>query len=405
MKKAQKQGQELASRLAIANHDDLQESEPSVLLKQLVATEIKMRDLLLSHPAPLMVVDQDTCLLLTNAAARQLFYASGITREQLQRQGACLADFLPALVADQELFVKVDKTYHPGGEAVFLVKETPIQWQHQPARVLLLHDVSLEIEARRKLEEAVSSLEEVNRMKSEFMSMASHELRTPLASVYSSLQLMESYCEKLEATVNSPWLDKLNDHIRLMENTVEGLEGLVKEMLVLEKSQAGRIQFKPGSVNLSRLIDEVLGSLAPLAEKLDISLVFSCQPPLKNKVFNLDVYLVQHILTNLVSNAIRFSDAGEKVFINLGCEQDYLYLEVKDQGCGIPEDEICYLGESFYRASNVADVPGTGLGLSIVKHFVDLHGGALNIQTRLDIGSCFRISLPWAQVMEEQANG
>ncbi|MDR9467503.1 HAMP domain-containing sensor histidine kinase [Marinospirillum sp.] len=402
VERAYQRGQELAVRLEIGTADSQKTAGPHDLLKQFIAAEIRMRQLLLSHPAPLLVTDQKGQLLLTNLAAKQLLAALGYVFDPVKPVYPSLQEAFPELESDREMQLQVSSDYAEAEEVVFLVRETPIQWQETPARLLLFHDVSMEAQARQKLEEAVSSLENLNRMKSEFMSMATHEFRTPLASMFSSLQLMDQYCQKLAQETDSRWLDKLQKHVKRSEEAITHLDGLVQEMLTLEKTRAGRTYFTPHPVRVDQLVSEVVDNLSSLAEQLDIPLAVSNGLQDPQASYPLDAQLVQHILTNLISNALRFSSPGQPVAVEFFDKDQGLCLQVVDQGRGIPAEEVSHLGAPFFRASNVDNVQGTGLGLSIVRRFVDLHQGRLEIQSRLGEGSCFCIWLPLAASKKEK---
>lgn len=402
VERAQSLGQELAVRLEIKTSDTQKAAGPHDLLKHFIAAEIRMRQLLLSHPAPLIITDHKGKMLLTNVAAKQLLAALGYNFKKAQAEYPLLNEVFPDLENEQEITLKVDSSYAERGEVVLLARETQIKWQETPARILLFHDISIETQARQKLEEAVSSLEKLNLLKSEFMAMATHEFRTPLASVFSSLQLMEQYCQKMHEETPSRWLEKLQKHIKRSENAITHLDGLVQEMLLLEKVQAGRTRCAPYPVIACDLAQEVMELISPLAEKLEIPLAFACDAGLEKARFNLDAQLLQHILTNLLANALRFSSPGEAVRLFVRQEENWLCLEVSDQGRGIPSEELHALGEPFFRASNVDNVQGTGLGLAIVKRFIELHQGQLKIKSHLGEGSQFQVWLPTDLKIQEE---
>ncbi len=401
---AQARGQELAVKLEIKSADGKKPAGPHDLLKHFIAAEVRMRQLLLSHPAPLLIVNQEGRLLLTNVAAKQLLAALGYSFKQAQPQYPSLDEVFPNLEADVELCLQVNPSYAPSGEVVFLAKGTWIQWQNTPARILLFHDVSVEHQARQKLQDAVASLEELNRLKSEFLSMATHEFRTPLSSIYSSLQLMEQYCQKMQAdAVDSPWLGKLQKHLKRSEEAIQQLDGLVQEILVLEKNRGGHTRFEPYAVRVTEVVEEVLERLKPIAEKMQLELVYQPELTSPEQNYLLDPQLLQPILSNLVSNALKFSPPAAQVEVRVTLAGTWLCFEVTDQGRGIPSEDLAKLGEPFFRAANVDNVQGTGLGLSIVQHFIALHQGHLEVDSQLGKGSQFRVWLP-AQLPQQEVD-
>ncbi len=108
----------------------------------------------------------------------------------------------------------------------------------------------------------------------------------------------------------------------------------------------------------------------------------------------MDEKLLGHILTNLLSNALKYSPDDSNVEFTLTCEDGQAIFEIQDQGIGIPEEDIPYLFESFHRASNVGNILGTGLGLAIVKRCVDTHQGKISLSTTLGVGTKFTVTLP-----------
>jgi signal transduction histidine kinase len=108
----------------------------------------------------------------------------------------------------------------------------------------------------------------------------------------------------------------------------------------------------------------------------------------------MDEKLLLHILSNLLSNAIKYSPVNTAVIFSCTCEKETVIFEVKDEGIGIPPEDLERLFESFHRAKNVGDIPGTGLGLAIVHKSVQLHGGQITVKSEVGVGTTFRVSLP-----------
>lgn len=118
------------------------------------------------------------------------------------------------------------------------------------------------------------------------------------------------------------------------------------------------------------------------------------RPHSSTDLIYLDEKLLRHILTNLLSNGIKYSPIGSRVELSLQYENQQVIFEIRDQGIGIPLEDHPKLFDSFYRASNVGNIPGTGLGLNIVQKYVNLHGGTIDFTSTVKVGTTFKVSLP-----------
>ena len=114
----------------------------------------------------------------------------------------------------------------------------------------------------------------------------------------------------------------------------------------------------------------------------------------EQRIFNLDIRLLRHILVNLLSNAVKYSPTGSTVSLNIVYESQHLIFAIVDRGIGIPDNVQGRLFQEFHRAANVGSVPGTGLGLAIVKQAVEQHGGILKFESQENVGTTFTIILP-----------
>jgi signal transduction histidine kinase len=154
------------------------------------------------------------------------------------------------------------------------------------------------------------------------------------------------------------------------------------------------LQGKQQTVNLGDIIAQVTESFQPRAQEKGIQ----CAVELGTEPLRLSGYedSLERMVTNLVSNAVKYTPGGGAVSAKAWSEADQIYLEVSDSGIGIPEDALPRIFSEFYRAQNARslDVDGTGLGLALVKDVVELHGGQISVQSRVGEGSTFRVSLP-----------
>jgi len=239
----------------------------------------------------------------------------------------------------------------------------------------------------KKLEKEIRlSLEhekELSILKSRFISVASHEFRTPLTTILSSADLLEMYGLKWPAT-------KYQEYIVKIQNAVEYMTRLINDVLILNKAEIGKIKFNPKRTNLYSLISEVLENVN-LSNVNKIKIDFIFEP--EQFFFNIDNKLVTQILTNILSNAVKYSLQNGVVILTIKQESENLILFVEDEGIGIDEKDLKLISEPFHRGLNVGTIEGTGLGLSIARNSAELHGGELRIESRLNIGTKVTIIL------------
>ncbi len=231
----------------------------------------------------------------------------------------------------------------------------------------------------------VARLQELEQMKSDFLSTVSHELRTPLTSIKASTMLLLS--QPLDDI--SPTQQTLYKNI---ERNSERLNGLVTDLLDLTKLQNGRLKLSLQTVNLAEVIQDVIAALRPLTDNKQ-QVLSICVPP-GLPLVQADRRRLEQIITNLVSNANRYCPKKSQIDISVIWEQSELVLRVADNGPGIDPAEQVLIFEKFYRGQNQFSRNGTGLGLAIARSLVELHGGRIWVESQPDEGSSFGFSLP-----------
>ncbi|MEW6155961.1 MAG: ATP-binding protein [Verrucomicrobiota bacterium] len=251
--------------------------------------------------------------------------------------------------------------------------------------------VGLDVTERKKAEsELLKSLareRELNRMKSQFVSMVSHEFRTPLGIIMSSAEILDRYFEQLN-------LSARQEHLHSIQHYTRRMSGFMEDMLLFGKVEAGKLEFQPAPLDLPvlcrRVADEVLAATdhrCPIELRLGKKLA---------PAFG-DEGLLRHIFSNLLTNAVKYSAAGEPVLLEAargvrGAREAVFTIE--DHGIGIPAVDQDRLFNAFHRGENVAHLPGTGLGLVIVKRCVELHRGKIQIQSAVGQGTTVVVQLP-----------
>lgn len=252
-----------------------------------------------------------------------------------------------------------------------------------------------EIQERKSVEEALilsqsetkkalQKERELNELKSRFVSMASHEFRTPLATILSSLNLLEKYQEPA-------YEDRRGKHIERIKSNVKNLTAILNDFLSISKLEEGKVGVQVEEIDIRHLAEEVREDL-----KIQVKTGQEIHYQHEGEAFILesDPRLLQNILINLLSNAVKYSQENSKVEFLTRIDSDSLFIKVKDQGIGIPEDELPMLFERFFRAKNSINIQGTGLGLSIVKRHVELMKGTIEVSSVIDEGTEFRLKFP-----------
>ncbi len=242
-----------------------------------------------------------------------------------------------------------------------------------------------------ELRETVERLQEMDRLKSEFLSNISHELRTPLTSI---IGFSEILLDQVSGDLNPSQMG----YVRNMFNSGHNLLEIISNLLDLSKIRSGRMQIHPRPCRLDEIIDAVTATVGPLVEKKHLRLERAIEGALPE--ISADEGKVRQILLNLLSNAVKFTEQGGtikiggKVFQYEG--QPYVELSVTDTGVGIRQNDLDMIFDEFRQvdASYTRDNPGTGLGLPITKHFVEMHGGKISVKSVMGKGSTFSFSLP-----------
>jgi two-component system, LuxR family, sensor kinase FixL len=243
------------------------------------------------------------------------------------------------------------------------------------------------IESKLKIQErellaALEKERDLNQLKSRF---ASHEFRTPLANILSSLNLIEKY-------EDNTLLEKRKRHIFKIKNNIHYLNGVLNEFLILTRLEETAFQLKLEEFSLHALLTEITEDFIQLKKPgQSIHLICSTDEPF---MIRSDKTCLKHIMNNLISNAIKFSDEKSKIDITLNQKDDKFVIIVADNGIGIPEDEQKFIFDIFYRASNVLNVQGTGLGLNIVKKYLDAIKGEILFESKEGKGTKITIQLP-----------
>jgi signal transduction histidine kinase len=242
-----------------------------------------------------------------------------------------------------------------------------------------------------ELAQANMALYESNRLKSDFLATMSHELRTPLNSILGFSEVLQS---------SNGLSEKQQRWVRNIQSSGDRLLNLINDILDLAKIEAGKLQVRLSEFSIYDVCEGLLAMFRPLAEKKNIDLRSQFDPGIP--VLRQDVVKFQQILSNLVSNAIKFTPEGGRVLLKAEADPMHLVLTVSDTGVGIAPEEQDLVFEKFRQSGNplTRAHAGTGLGLSIVKELCKLLSGEVSLQSELGRGSTFTVRLP-LQLSEE----
>jgi signal transduction histidine kinase len=230
---------------------------------------------------------------------------------------------------------------------------------------------------------ALEQEQELNLLKSSFISMASHEFRTPMTMIRTAVELLQNFHHELTEAKRQQYFDRI-------KTAINQITQLLDEVLLLGSTETG-LRYKPESIDLEKLCNELTEDLQ-FSNADSHTITFTRQGNSAQAV--MDAALLRHILTNLLSNAFKYSPHGGNVQFKLCCQNDTAMFHVQDQGIGIPIKDQAHLFETFYRCGNVGKIQGTGLGLAIVKKCVELHEGQIQVFSEDGVGTTFTVALP-----------
>lgn len=279
---------------------------------------------------------------------------------------------------------------------------TRVQRDFQPAEVRLIESIGAEIgmgvQKSRLLEETrrqAEKLKEASKLQADFSAMIAHDLRSPLHTIIGVAEMMK---DELIGTLNEDqknWLDRV-------KNNATGLVNLVSDFLDVSKLESGRIELSRTAIIIADLVHNTVQNFAPLAKSKNITLTCAAGGP--TLPIQADPRRIDQMLTNLVSNALKFTGSGGAIEVRQRTDTEGLRVEVEDSGVGIPHDEIETLFQKYRQVKSLT-VPaqeGTGLGLVICKMIVEAHGGKIWVDSEEGKGATFTFTLPFDILSAEE---
>ena len=270
----------------------------------------------------------------------------------------------------------------------FVHTDRPREWTADDAR--LIESVAQELrgaiaaaEAFEQQRAAVAELEQLNRAKSDFVSIVSHEFRTPLTGIQGFSEMMQS--EDLT-------LEEMREYAGDINKDAHRLNRMITEMLDLDKMESGRMEIHREAVDLNAIVNEAADRMRPNAPEHPLTLRLD---PTVGEVSG-DRDKLTQVMANLLSNAVKYSPDGGEIVVSTRLEGNTAHIVVRDHGMGIPPAALETIFERYGRVESLATrhIQGTGLGLPIVRQIVHLHGGAVWVESAVGEGSVFHVTLP-----------
>lgn len=386
----------IAIRLTGMNYDITEQKQAE---KDLRESEDKFKSLFQFAPVGAAIVNYQGEVISTNNSFQKMI---GYTAEELSSMH--INDFthpddtefgwkhFQELVGDKGKPYSIQKRYiHKNGHIVWVnLNVTPIQLKinNTSAIIGMVSDISDHKEAEEKIKEALQKEKELNELKTNFISTVSHEFRTPLTSLLSSTELLEKFGRQWSQEDYSELTNR-------MVQSIDHLTDMLEDVLTISRADTGKIKFAPVKVNLKKLAALLVEEIKLIAEENHI---INYEFKLKSYIHILDEKLLKIIISNLLTNAVKYSPEGGYINFIISKEKDNIKIVVEDNGIGIPPEHLKHLFEPFSRADNVGSIQGTGLGMSIVKRAVELHSGKIVCKSETGKGTKFTIRIPIVKI-------
>lgn len=366
-----------------------------------------LSDLMKHIPDVIYFKDKAGKLILVNDA-----HAKGLGLRPEQVAGKTDFDIFPkeraelmakddrsVMMTGKPIIDKIERSTRPDGVDNY-VSTTKIPRYDERGRIVGLIGITRDITRRMQfehlrkekeiVEKKLEAAEELNRIKSEFISVVSHELRTPLAIIKEAVLLL---LDEIFGALN----EKQREMLLRAKNNVGRLAGIINELLDISRIESENLKLHYSLVNLNNLLKESSDFFKKIADEKGVTLAY-CLPKEQINIF-LDADRIHQVVSNLISNAIKFTEEDGSVRVELKVLQDRVRVGVIDTGIGVARQDIPKLFNKFTQVSGLTDKErkGLGLGLSIAKELIARHAGEIWVESRLGVGSQFYFTLPRLQ--------
>lgn len=250
--------------------------------------------------------------------------------------------------------------------------------------VLVFRDISERKRVETAIRQQLEKERKLNQLQTQILQTISHEYRTPLATILACTQLLEGQDQP-------PSIEKLHRNCEKIKNSVKYMVRLLEDIQTFNKAESGELTFNPAPLNLKHFCSQLVK---------EIKLVDSNQHKIqlishgRGHTACIDSKILQQILGNLLSNALKYSPAGSEIDLAMTYDKNQIIFQIRDKGIGISLEDQSSIFEPFRRGINVGTIRGMGMGLAIVKRAVDLHGGTISFESEAGVGTTFTVTLP-----------
>lgn len=351
-------------------------------LNQMINEKNKTKTILKNIADGVIVTDPDNKVLVVNSVAESWL---GLSEDEILDQP------VEKIIYEQNLLSLVNKIRNEGNHedtTVELIikpdnKKKQIVLQAKAAQVIDLEDKLIGIAT---IFRDITKEKEIDRMKTELVSMVAHELRSPLTSVagFSELLLDEGVTQ-----------EQSKEYAEIILKESNRLGDLINKFLDISRIESGKSQVHKTPVQMGHVIESILEMNLYLAERKGMKVNLNIPDDLETVW--VDREMIGEVILNLFSNAVKYSPDGKSISIEVEDKDDEQLVRVVDQGYGIPEKSLNKIFDKFYRVTDneyVQEITGSGLGLSLVKEIIELHDGSIWVESKLGEGSTFTFSIP-----------
>ena len=246
--------------------------------------------------------------------------------------------------------------------------------------IIDIHDKKIALEKEKELAE----------LKAGFVSLTSHQFRTPLTVIFSNIEVIEIAAKKLNIELS----DRIKDSAGMIKDHIERMTQLMDNILLVGRYDAQQLAYNLHPISLSKFVQSIIKTY--FQNETDGRTVV-LKEEASDKKIAADELLFMHVITNIISNAFKYSKGCPNPEVTISYEANKAKIRIRDFGIGIPENEIEKVFHSFYRASNTVTYQGSGLGLSVAKQFMELHNGKILLSSKLGEGTEVQLVLPLIQ--------
>ena len=250
----------------------------------------------------------------------------------------------------------------------------------------------------KQLKEDKIIMERAMKAQEEFIVNISHELKTPLSVLSATVQLIKIYYTN--GLLNKK-KDSVIKYIDSMKQNCYRLSKLINNIVDSSKIQAGFFELHLSNNNIVEVVEDIVMSVSDFTDSKGLNIIFDTD--IEEKIIACDPEKIERVVLNLISNAIKFSDKGDEIFIDIKDKNEFVKISVKDNGIGIEEKNLNTIFDRFKQVDKALskNEGGTGIGLSLVKSIVELHGGRIYAESEVGKGSKFVVKLPSRNISQE----